>query len=315
MPALPPVVPLDLLADGVEERRRVGAVEGPVVEREREVADRPHDEGVTTAPVGARRRAGADAVHREDADLRVVDDRERRQRVAAADVGDRERAALDVVRLQVLGAGPLREIGDRGGERPETQRVGVVHHRHDETGEVEVDGDAEVDVVVVPQPTVDDRCVDVGEGPQGVDHGPGHEREVREAGRLAGPVDEAEVDLLDQQRVHRCLHRLPEVCPRPGPDGVERRDPHIPSRTGDGSSDFLRRFVARSGTGHRLVGDDRGGSAGEAALDVGTGGSAALPVDHRATCHGPLRGSLSSVWRNSYPGARHSRGERDKLCR
>ena len=52
--------------------------------------------------------------------------------------------------------------------------------------EVEVDGDAEVDVAVHHELVVAHRGVDVRELGDGVDHGPGHERQVGEAHPLLG---------------------------------------------------------------------------------------------------------------------------------
>ena len=65
-----------------------------------------------------------------------------------AGVGDGERAAADVVEAQPLGPGPVGHVADPPGHAPQVQLLGVVDHRDDQALVVEVDGDAEVDVVV-----------------------------------------------------------------------------------------------------------------------------------------------------------------------
>ena len=72
-------------------------------------------------------------------------------------------------------------LGDLPGQGPQALAVGVVDDRDEEALEVEVDGDAEVDVVVHDQGVVADRAVDVGAVGDGVDHRPGDEGEVGEA--------------------------------------------------------------------------------------------------------------------------------------
>ena len=52
---------------------------------------------------------------------------------------------------ELLGPGPAGEVGDLAGDGPQPLAVGVVDDRHDQALEVEVDGDAEVDVVVHDQ--------------------------------------------------------------------------------------------------------------------------------------------------------------------
>ena len=78
-----------------------------------------------------------------------------------------------------------RDVADRGGERAQAQPVGVVHDRHDEALEVEVDGDSEVHRAV----RHDRDAVVVGgrvhqrELAQRVDDGAGDERQRGEAAR------------------------------------------------------------------------------------------------------------------------------------
>ena len=58
--------------------------------------------------------------------------------------------------------------------------LGPVNKPHDEALVVEVDGDAQVDLLVHDQGVVAHRGVEMGDLAQGLDRGPGHEREVRE---------------------------------------------------------------------------------------------------------------------------------------
>ena len=67
---------------------------------------------------------------------------------------------------------------DLAGEGAQALAVGVVHDRHDEAFEVEVDGDAEVHVVVQDQFVVADRRVDVRELADRIDDRAGDERDV-----------------------------------------------------------------------------------------------------------------------------------------
>ena len=69
----------------------------------------------------------------------------------------------DVVGAELLVAGPVGEVGDLPGKGAQPLGVGVVDDRNDQALEVEVDGDAEVDVVVHDQLVVADRRVDVRE--------------------------------------------------------------------------------------------------------------------------------------------------------
>ena len=59
--------------------------------------------------------AGAD---REDAALRRVDDRGELADAVHAEIGDRERAALELLELQLAGAGARGEVLGLGGDLP-----------------------------------------------------------------------------------------------------------------------------------------------------------------------------------------------------
>ena len=66
----------------------------------------------------------------------------------APGVGDGDGAAADVVGRQLAGAGLAGQVGDGPGDGRQAQVLGAVDHRDDQALVVEVDGDAEVDVVV-----------------------------------------------------------------------------------------------------------------------------------------------------------------------
>ena len=88
-----------------------------------------------------------DVADAEDRHLRLVDDRHAEERAEHAWIGDREGAAGYFVGLQLLGAGSVRQIGDRPREAEQVPLVGVFHHRHDQSP-VQRDRDADVDVLV-----------------------------------------------------------------------------------------------------------------------------------------------------------------------
>ncbi len=104
---------LEALLDGRQEARGVGAVDEPVVVRQRQVDHRPRRDQSRRGP-GRRRRPArlTTAPVPRIADLRLVDDRRVEQRAAAAGVGQRERAAGQLVRADLVGAGALGEVGD-----------------------------------------------------------------------------------------------------------------------------------------------------------------------------------------------------------
>ena len=129
---------------------------------------------IASAPSGVldHHRPAHDGVGRDDRDLRLVDDRHRQHRAGRSVVGDRERAALDLVGAQLAGPGTIGEVADLAGERLQSLGLGVADHRRQQTLVVEVDGDAEVDVVVHDQLVVADAGVEVRELGQPVDDRP-----------------------------------------------------------------------------------------------------------------------------------------------
>src|SRR3546814_5442523 len=144
---LGPVHRLEELLGVGQERSGVGAVEGPVVPREGEVAGGVDGDGL--GPVGQvdHDRAALHAVGGEDGDLGLVDDRHRHGGAVGARVRDRERATGELVRAQLLGPGPGGQVADAAGDGTEPEPVGAGDDRDEEALEVEVHGDAEVHVV------------------------------------------------------------------------------------------------------------------------------------------------------------------------
>ena len=125
------------------------------------------------------------------------------------------------------------DLADRRGEGAQAQAVGVVHHRHDETLEVEVDRDPEVHGAVRHdrQPVLGRRRVHQRELAQRVDHRAGDERQRGEPGAGASVVDRA------RSRPRRPPARAASVrfdassADRgPAPDVVERHDLVAPVR-------------------------------------------------------------------------------------
>src|SRR3954466_11013638 len=96
--ALPPFEPLAQL---LEEPARVGAVDQPVVVRQRDVHDRLDRDRVVAALVLDHPRPLDERVRAEDRGLRLADDRRPVEGAVAAGVRDRERPALHVVRQQL----------------------------------------------------------------------------------------------------------------------------------------------------------------------------------------------------------------------
>src|SRR3954467_4673546 len=96
---------LEALAQLLEEAPGVGAVDQPVVVRERDVHDRLDRDRVVAALVLDHPWTLDERVRPEDRRLRLADDRSAVEGAVAAGVRDRERPALYVVGQQLLVAG------------------------------------------------------------------------------------------------------------------------------------------------------------------------------------------------------------------
>jgi hypothetical protein len=155
------------------------------------------------------------AIGREDADLRAVDDRHRDPRARCSWVRDRERAAREIVGRELLGASAGGNIAYGLGESAQPQSVGVVHDRHDEPVEVEVDRDPEVHGALrcQCQAVVSQRAVQPRKVSERVDDRARNERQRGQArgsphridARVVGDGDRAGVGrrLLRRQERHR----------------------------------------------------------------------------------------------------------------
>ena len=74
-------------------------------------------------------------------------------------IGDRERAAVHFVRLELLAARALGDVGDRAAQAEQVLLVGVPDDRHDQPA-LERHGDPEVDVLLVDDVVAVERGVD-----------------------------------------------------------------------------------------------------------------------------------------------------------
>src|SRR3954454_21748721 len=92
--ALPP---FEALAQLLEEAARVGAVDQPVVVRQRDVHDRLDRDSVVAALVLDHPRALDEGIGAEDRRLGLTDDGRAVERAVAAGIRDCERPALYVV--------------------------------------------------------------------------------------------------------------------------------------------------------------------------------------------------------------------------
>ena len=155
-------------------------------------------------------------VGREDGDLGLVDDRQRHRGAEGTHVGDREGAADDLVGGQRALLRPRREIADLGRDQSEALAVDVAHDRSEESLEVEIDSDTEVDVVVHDERVAVDARVHVGEAAHDIGERPADEREVGEREALFGAetLTHRTTDALDalvvdlDRRVHVRARRL-----------------------------------------------------------------------------------------------------------
>ncbi len=100
----------------------------------------------------------------------------------------------------------------------------LTHDRHDQSLVVEVHGDAKVHVVVHHELAITDGRVHVRELRDGVDDGPGDERQVRQLRRPPRPLDPLEVDLHGDERVRGDLQRPEQVLAGEALDSIEGHD-------------------------------------------------------------------------------------------
>ena len=214
----------------------------------------------------------ADAVGRQDRDLRLVDDRQRHARAERTHVRDRERAADDLVGTELLAPGARREVADLTRDQPQPLAVGVADHRRDEALEVEVDRDAEVDVVVHDERLAVDARVDVRVVVHDVAERAHDERQVGEREALLGlplrlvraahALDALEVD-LDRRVDVRARRLRPHHVLGGAPADVVERDDLVAGARRDTRG--CRRRAERRGAGAGAAARARRAGAGAAA--------------------------------------------------
>src|SRR5207244_1617369 len=127
---------LELLDHAQAEGRGPSTVDDPVVERDRDVADGPHDD----LPVADDRALGH-AADREDRRLGMVHERSLEEAGELAGARDREGRAAELLRRERPSPSTLREALDVRGQLLDRARVAVADDGHDETL-LRLDGDA-----------------------------------------------------------------------------------------------------------------------------------------------------------------------------
>ena len=161
-----------------------------------------------------------------------------------------------------------REIADLAGDQPQALAVGVADHRRDQALELEVDGDAEVDVAVHDERLALDARVHVRVVVHDVAERTGDEREVREREALFGlplrlvraahALDPLEVDAHRRVDVRAGRERPHHVLGRAPADVVERHDLVAGARAATGAATRCA-GAAAAGAG---AGGGRGAGAG-----------------------------------------------------
>ena len=151
------------------------------------VHHRADGDGVIAFLVGEDDRLLDDGADVEDGDLWLIDDRQSEAGAEDSGIGDGEGAALDLVGLQLLGAGALAQVVEGALQADEAQFVGVLDDRHEQSP-VEGDGDADIDVALVVDVVAFDRGVHDGPGAQSLGDGADEEGRVGEleSGAAAG---------------------------------------------------------------------------------------------------------------------------------
>ena len=119
---------LEVLLQRLQERRPQGAVDHPVIDRQRHRHHRRHLDLARIATIGLR----TPAADREDRGVRRVDHRVEVLDPHHPEVGDREAAALVLVRRQLARPRPRGEVLHLGRERRQRLRVGVAQHRREQ---------------------------------------------------------------------------------------------------------------------------------------------------------------------------------------
>jgi len=136
---------LELLAQVTQKAASEGAVDEPVVVRERQVHDRTDRDHVGAAVVLDHPRPLDDRVCPQDRRLGLADHRRAVEGAVPAWIRDRERPALDVVGEQLLLARATRDVGHASCDSEQVQPFRMLEHRHDQPFAVgERDGEAKI---------------------------------------------------------------------------------------------------------------------------------------------------------------------------
>jgi len=110
-----------------------GAVNQAVVVTEGKVNDGSDGDGVVALFVGDDERHFGDAADAHDGGVGLIDDGQPEDGSELARVGNGEGRAFDVIRLELLGAGALAEVGDAALQPEEVEVAGVFEDRNDES--------------------------------------------------------------------------------------------------------------------------------------------------------------------------------------
>ena len=229
-----PIARLEDFLNPVEERRGVGPVEGAVVPRQGEHANRVDGDRFVPELVGDNDRLALHPVGTEDGDLGLVDNRELHHRAVLPGIGQREGPTAQIVGRELLRAGAAGDIRDVAGDLPQTLAVDVLHDRSEQPLEIDVDRNRHVDLVVDDQVFAAEAGVEMGEITQRVGNGTSNERQVGEREtlfrlpcalvHLANLLDPLVVDLHGGEDVRRGRLRHHHVFGGALADVVERHD-------------------------------------------------------------------------------------------
>src|SRR4051794_3180941 len=247
------------LPDRRQEPRRVGAVDDPVIVGQRQVDHRPDRDDLAELRVLHDDRALHHRTDAQNGDLWLVDDRRVEEGTAAAGVGQREGPAAQLVRSDLVGPGPLSQVGDLAGQATQAEVTGLVDDRHEKPA-LGVHGDPEVLGVVVGDGAgvLVDRGVHRRMRLQCLDRGLGEEGQEGELDAFAGL--EVLLGLLTQVRdprdvrFHHGRQLRTDLQRLDHPPGDDRPEPR-----------HLLRAASKRGVRH-------GGGGGRACRAGGSGG-------------------------------------------
>ena len=156
-----PITRRQNLGHAAKETRGVRAIDGAVVERERQHSDRVDGNGFKSVIGRDDHRRSGHGVGRENGDLGLVDDRPRQQRPVRTGIGDGEGAVGQFIDAELLRPRARRHVSNTPREIADAGVLRVLKHRDDEAVVLEVDGDPQVDASVHDEFIVAHRGVQV----------------------------------------------------------------------------------------------------------------------------------------------------------